>query len=146
MQEAPVVPFRDDSVSISEVGKSMCAALDEGIAVVSISTGTHRRLLEEQLTVHGIDLREASAMGTYASLDAAEVLSSIVVDGYPDVIRFAEVIGAVLDRAAERHGRVSVFAELVPPMRAEQNHAGAIELENLLRSFIAARPVFRDCG
>jgi hypothetical protein len=146
MQETPVVPFRDDSVAIADVGKSLCAALDQGIAVVSISTGTHRSLIEEQLVVHGVDLREASAACTYASLDAPEVLSTILIDGYPDVIRFAEVIGAVLDRSAEKHGRVLMFAELVPLMRADHNHAGAIELENLLRHFIASRPLFRDCG
>lgn len=146
MQEAPVVPVRDDPESISAVGKSMCVALDQGIAVVSISTGTHRSLLEEQLVVHGIDLGKAAAAGAYASLHAPAVLSSIIVDGHPDVIRFAEWVGAAMDRAAEQHGRVLMFAELVPLMRAEHNHAGAIELESLLRSFVASRPVFHACG
>jgi hypothetical protein len=142
---APVLQLRDDATPIDEVGRAMCTALDQGNAVVSIVIDTRRRSLEKQLTVHGVNIVEALRTGTYAPLDALEVLSTIIIDGSPDVIRFAEVIGATIDRAAEQHGRVLIIGELVPLMRAEGEHAGAIELENLWRSFIAARPIFLDC-
>jgi len=144
MQETTRVErFGDDSMSMA--GRAMTTALGQGRAVVCICVDAKRRLLEEQLAVLGVDLTAASATGRYASLDALDALSSIVVDGAPDVIRFAEVIGALIDRAAEQHGGVSIFAELVPLTRTEYDHTGAIELETLCRSFIASRPILRDC-
>ena len=123
----------------------MCTALDQGNAVVSIAIGTHRRLLETQLAVRGIDIVETLGTGQYVSLDALETLSTIMIDGSLDVIRFAEVIGAPIDRAAEQHGCVLIFGDLVPLMYAAGKHTGAVELENLWRSFLASRPMFLDC-
>lgn len=130
---------------IAETGTAMCAALDQGNAVVSIAIGTHRRLLETQLAGRGIDIVETSGRGQYVSLDALETLSKVMIDGSLDVIRFAEVIGAPIDRAAEQYGCVLIFGDLVPPMHAAGKHAGAVELNNLWRSFITSRPIFRDC-
>lgn len=133
-ETGPVAPFRDDAARIVETGRAMCMALDEGSAVVSIADGTHRRLIEEQLATRGVDIIRALATGRYVSLDARAALSTII-DGSVDVIRFAEVIGAPIDLAAEQHGRVLVFGGSEP----------LLALESLLRSFIAARPLFVDC-
>jgi len=130
---------------IAEIGAAMCGALNEGNAVVFIAIGPHRRLLETHLQVRGINVVEALRTGRYVSLDALETLSMIMADGHVDVIRFAEVIGAPIDRAAEQHGCVLIFGDLVPPMHAAGEHTGAVELNSLLRSFIASRPIFRDC-
>ena len=145
MQERVPAQFDDGAELISEVGAAMCTALDQGNAVVLIAIGTHRQLLETELSVRGIDIVEALGTGQYVSLDAPETRSAIIIDDSLDVIRFAEVIGALIDRAAEQHGGVSIFAELVPLTRTEYDHAGAIELETLCRSFIASRPILRDC-
>ena len=141
----PLAQFCDDATLIAEIGGVMCAELDKGNAVVSIAIGTHRRLLERQLTVHGINVVAALNTGRYVSLNALDVLSTIMVDGVPDVVRFAEVVGAPIDRAAAQYRRVMIFGELVPLMRADGKHAGTVELENLWRSFVTSRPVFLHC-
>ena len=123
----------------------MCAELDTGNAVVSIATGTHRRLLEKQLTAHGINVVGVLGKGQYVPLNALDALSTIIVDGVPDVIRFAELVGAVVDRAATNYRRVLIFGELVPLLHSDGNHAGADALETLWRSFTASRPIFLHC-
>ena len=145
MQVTVPAQLHDSANPIAEIGAAMCTALDQGNAVVSIAIGTHRRLLETQLAVRGINVVDALRTGRYVSLDALEALSMIMIDGHLDVIRFAEVIGAPIDRAAEQHGCVLIFGDLVPPMHAAGKHTGAVELKNLWQSFIASRPIFREC-
>ena len=145
MQDRVPAQFDDGAELISEVGAAMCTALDQGNAVVLIAIGTHRQLLETELSVRGIDIVEALGTGQYVSLDALETRSAIIIDGSLDVIRFAEVIGAPIDRAAEQHGCVLIFGDLVPLMYADGQHTGVVELESLWRAFLASRPVFLDC-
>jgi hypothetical protein len=148
MGQDSVLPaqFCDDSTLLEEIGIAMCTELDKGNAVVSIATGTHRRLLEKQLTVHGLNIIAALSKGQYVSLNARETLSTIIVDGVPDVIRYAELVGALVDRTATRFRRVLIFAELVPLMHADGKHSGAVELEALWRSFVASRSIFLHCA
>ncbi len=135
-----------DATLLDEIGSIFCTELANGNAVVSITAGAHRRLLEKRLTVHGIDIVAALSKGQYVPLNALETLSTIIVDGVLDVIRFAEVVGAPIDRAAANHPRVLIFGELVPLMRADGKHAGADALDNLWRSFVASRPTFVHCA
>ena len=99
-ETVPVAQFCDDATLMAEIGRAMCNELDAGNAVVSIATGTHRRLLAEQLTGHGVNLIAALSKGQYVCLNALDALSNIIIEGVPDVIRFAEVVGAILDRTA----------------------------------------------
>ena len=141
--------FCDDATMLHEIGSAMCTELDKGNAVVSIATGTHRRVLEKQLTLHGINLIAALSKGRYVCLNALDALSNITIEGVPDVIRFAEGVGAILDRNANSYRRVLVFGELVPLMHAEGNHAGAVELENVvavLRRLATDIPPLRISG
>jgi len=143
MQESvATAQLGDDPVPMAEIGRHMCLALDRGNAVVCIAIGARRQLLEEQLADHGVNLVEALGTGTYLPLDASETLSSIIIDGSPDVIRFAEVIGAPVDLAAEQHGCVLIFGELIQLLHAQRKHSGADELEVLWWSFMTSRSVF----
>ncbi len=141
----PAAQFCDDATLLGKVGSAMCNELNKGNAVVSIATGTHRRLLETQLAVQGINIVGALNSGQYACLNALDVLSTIVVAGAPDVIRFAEVVGALVDRTAANYGRVLIFGELVPLMRANGQHAGADALQKLWLSFVGSRAMFLHC-
>jgi hypothetical protein len=141
-----VHPSSADAALIAEIGGAMCTTLVEGNAVVCIATGTHRRLLERQLSLRGIDVVAALHSEQFVSLNALEVLSKVIIGGLPDVNRFAEVVGSLVDRTVARYPRVLIFGELVALMRADGQLASAIELENLWGSFTAARPsVLRHC-
>jgi hypothetical protein len=118
----------------------MCIALDQGHAVVCIATESHRRLLERRVVDRGIDVFAAQAKGQIACLDAVRTLAKISRGDSIDVVRFAEVVGAVVDGLSSRYSRVWIFGELVALMCMKGHHEGAIELEKLWSSFTAARP------
>ena len=138
--------YDDDPTLIAEVGRSMCIALDQGNAVVCLATDPHRRALEQHLTSRGIDVPAARMAGQMVSLDAAGTLAKITVDGLPDVVRFAEVIGAIVDRLAASYPRVWIFGELVALMCANGNQFGAVKLERLWSSFTESRSVVLYCA
>lgn len=145
--DARFVQFADpDAVLITEIGRAMSVALDRGSAVMCIATDVHRCLLEDHLSRAGADLQAARRTRQYVYLDAIDTLSRITIDGLPDVIRFAEVIGASVDRMALQFSRVWIFGDMVALMCAYGNRTGALRLERLWRSFNEAHPVFRYCA
>src|SRR5215470_4368942 len=93
------VQFYDDLASLmSEMGRTLCVALDQGHAAVCIVSEPTRRAFEDQLSKRGIDIAEFQNRHQYVCLDAAETLPKITTDGGPDPILFAEVVGGLIDR------------------------------------------------
>ncbi|HXN71763.1 MAG TPA: ATP-binding protein [Candidatus Acidoferrales bacterium] len=140
-----VVQFYSEDRSLVEtLGRFIGAALGAGDAAIVVATKAHRDGLAEQLESRGLNVASAIEEGRYISLDAAETMSEILVDGWPDESRFASHIGGVITRArsaAERvrqsraslivEPRVAVFGEMVALLWADGKHPSAIRLEQL---------------
>ena len=105
--------------------------LAAGGAGIVVATPEHREGLEQRLRAAGIDLDAARAAEAYVSLDAADTLASIVVDGVPDEGRFAEVIGRRVAAAARGGRRVRVFGEMVGLLLSRGQAGATIRLEEL---------------
>jgi hypothetical protein len=138
--------YDDDDELITEVARAMYVALEQGHATMCLATAAHRQALERHLTARGIDLEAALRDGRLVYFDADATLARITVNGSPDVERFAEVIGSVVDSLAASFERVWIFGELVALMCDSGNPAGALELEKLWSSFVHSRPVFLHCA
>ncbi len=120
---AHVVQFyTDDRFLLDELTHFIGPALAAGNSAVVIATKGHRlslfeKLASEKLAGEGIDLAKAVADGRYVALDAAETLARITVGGLPDAVRFSEILGGVIARAAtaaqDEHHRVVAFGEMV---------------------------------
>ena len=105
--------------------------LAAGGAGIVVATPEHREGLEQRLRAAGIDLDAARAAETYVSLDAADTLARIMVDGVPDEGRFAEVIGGTVAGAARGGRRVRVFGEMVGLLLSRGQAGATIGLEEL---------------
>jgi signal transduction histidine kinase/ActR/RegA family two-component response regulator len=123
--------YETDTFLLNSLADFIGTGLDAGDACIVVATKAHREELERQLQARGLDLEAALASGLFLSLDAAETLSSFMVDGSPDALRFAEAIGRIISRAAEGGRRVRIFGEMVELLRAEGNFDAAIRLEQL---------------
>jgi len=140
---ALVMSLRSDSVARTfEIARSMSAALHDGDAVVCIATSSQRHEIEQQLKGRGIDVVDALIKEQFVCLNALDTVMRIIVDDVPDVIRFAEVIGATVDRASTRYTRVLLFGELGLLLRSTGNASGAKTLDELWTSFVESRPAF----
>jgi signal transduction histidine kinase len=133
---AHVVQFYgEDGFLLDELSRFIGTALGAGEAAVVIATREHREGLAARLNAWGLDTTKAIAQGRYITLDAAETLAKITPGGWPDAVRFAEVVGGVIARVSAlsdgepRH--IAAFGEMVALLWAEGKADAAIRLEQL---------------
>jgi DNA-binding NarL/FixJ family response regulator len=130
-----VLFYSDDTVLLDNVTGFIAAALRAGNAAIVLATKSHRDSLLERLKARGVDTNGALRQGTYISLDAADTLSTIIVNGLPDPVRFFGGIGGLIEAAAKaaksEQPQVFVFGEAVALLQAEGKADAAIRFEQL---------------
>ena len=133
---AHVVQFyAEDSFLLDELSRFIGAALVGGDAAIVIATNAHRDELKHRLELRGLNASLAATEGRYISLDAAETLAQITVNGWPDAERFKAVIGSVMLQAnmaaVGNAPRISAFGEMVALLWSQGKAAAAVHLEEL---------------
>ena len=110
-------------------------ALSTWNAVIVVATKPHRERLLQRLHAHGLDIPAAINQGRYIALDAAETLSTFMVNDLPDPLRFFKIIGDLIVTAYQaargEHPRVASCGECAPLLWAEGRTEAAIQLEHL---------------
>jgi PAS domain S-box-containing protein len=123
--------YGTDAFLLDSLSGFISAGLLAGDACIVIATPMHCADLEKRLQAHGLDLLDACRRDAYIVLDAAEVLTTFMVDGSPVPERFTEVVEGLIARAAQSGRHVRIFGEMVALLWAEGNQAAAVNLEEL---------------
>jgi DNA-binding NarL/FixJ family response regulator len=130
-----VLFYSDDAVFLEGFTRFIAAALKAGNAAILVATKSHRDSLIQRLKAEGVNVDRANQQGTYISLDAANSISTIMVDGLPDPSRYFESISGLIEAASEaakaEHPRVAICGERVGLLWAEGKKDAAIRLEQL---------------
>jgi hypothetical protein len=102
------------------------------------------------LQAHGSDIVTAIEQGRYLSFDAAETLSTFMVNNLPDPDRFLKVAGDLIMTAAQavkgEDARVAACGEGAPLLWAQGNSEAAIQLERLWNQIAKSYDVDILCG
>jgi PAS domain S-box-containing protein len=128
--------YEKDAHLLDTVSHFVAAGLTAGEAAVVIATPPHREQLEARLCAHGVDLASARMQGQYVPVDAAETLAQIMINGWPDAARFADVVGNVIARAGSQYPRVRAFGEMVALLWVAGHEDAALRLEALWHDLI----------
>src|SRR4051794_14667467 len=137
-----VVQFYEADASFVQAAADFIGAgLRAGEVGLVVVTPAHRADLEQRLRAECPDL-----LGRYEALDAAETLARLMADGLPDPVRFADVIGGLVARAAVGDGRVRIVGEMVALLAAAGNHAATLRLEELWNRLQATHPFALLCA
>jgi DNA-binding NarL/FixJ family response regulator len=139
LEKAPhrheVLFYSDDTVLLDRVTHFIAVALKAGGAAIVLATKSHRDSLIQRLSAGGVDTDGALERGTYVSLDAADTLSTIMVNDLPDPVRFFAGIGGFIEAAARaaksEEPLVVMFGEAVALLQAEGKVGAAIRFEQL---------------
>jgi DNA-binding NarL/FixJ family response regulator len=127
--------YSDDARLLHGFTQFIGAALKSGSAVIVIATESHRDSLLLRLQAHGLDIGAAIEQGTYISLDAAETLSTFMVNDQPDPVRFQKAVSDTIVAAAKavkgERPRVVACGECAPLLWARGNTEAAIRVEHL---------------
>jgi len=130
-----VLFYSDDAVLLDGFARFIADALKAGKAAIVLATKSHRDSLLQRLKARGVDTDGALQQGTYISLDAADTLSTIMVNDLPDPVRFFDGIGSFIETAAKaarsKQPQVVVFGEIVALLQAEGKADAAIRFEQL---------------
>ena len=127
--------YSDDECFLDSFTRFIGAALNAGNAVIVVATESHRDSLLLRLQAHGLDIGEAIEQGRYISLDAAETVSTFMVNDRPDPAKFLKVTGDLIAEAAKaakvKPARVAACGECAPFLWAQGKAEAAIRLEHL---------------
>jgi signal transduction histidine kinase len=125
-----VLFYEEDNFLLNSVCGFASTGLRAGETVIVFTTSDHRDRLEQLLVAEGFDLTAARAGLRFVPLDPAEILSKILVGGYPDQKLFFQFVEGIL--ASYSNGRrVRIFGEMVAALCNEGNQNAAVRLEEL---------------
>lgn len=145
-----VLFYSGDRIFLESVIRFIGAALKGGNAAIVFATKPHRESLLYGLKAEGLDVDDAIPRGCYVPLDAAETLSTFMVNDWPDAIRFFQGFNNLIDSASKaaraEHPRVAVFGEGVALLWGEGKTKAAIRLEQLGNELAEIRKVEILCA
>jgi len=115
--------------AVDQLADYVAEGLRAGEAVITVLKPEHADALTPALRGRGIDVQRDQDEGRLFLLDAAETLSTFLVDGVPDRQLFAQGVGTLLSGLNESGRRVRAAGEMVALLWAEGNVTGALALE-----------------
>jgi hypothetical protein len=113
----------------------VAGGVSAGDCVILIATREHLAELGRRLREHGLSVDALCASDRYLPLEAGEVLSRFMVNGWPDYSLFVEAITQVFDRVRESGRPVRAFGEMVALLWAQGNSGATVMLEHLWNAF-----------
>jgi CheY-like chemotaxis protein len=142
--------YFDDAGFLGGFTTFVGTALQAGNVAVVIATESHRHSLLSRLQAHHLNIKAAMEQGRYISLDAAETLSTFMVNGLPDPARFMKVTGDLIVEAAKavkgEYARVAACGECAPLLWEQGKADAAIQLEHLWDEIAKSYGVDVLCG
>jgi DNA-binding NarL/FixJ family response regulator len=142
--------YSDDASFLVALTRFIKSALEAGKAVIVVATESHRDSLLPRLQTHGLDMAAAIEQGRYIALDAADALSTFMVNDLPDPVRFFNMAGNLIAAAAKAakgdHPRVALCGECEPPLWTLGNGEAAIRMEQLWNEIAKAYDVDILCA
>jgi len=142
--------YANDAFLLDGFTRFISTALKSGNPAIVIATQSHRDSLLQRLQAHGSDIPAAIDEGRLIALDAAETLSTFMINEMPDPARFLKVVSDLILAAGRtrkrEHLRVMACGECAPLLWAEGKADAAIRLEELWDEIARTRAIDILCG
>jgi hypothetical protein len=123
--------YDDDESFLVTLAGFIVHGLARNESTIVIATREHLSVLAERLTSTAIDINKALREDRYIALDVEVVLSSFMVENWPDEQLFRNMVGYLIHRASRNGRRIRAFGEMVALLWAQGHHAATIRLERL---------------
>jgi MEDS: MEthanogen/methylotroph, DcmR Sensory domain len=138
----------DDQQMVAGAARYLAAGYEQGEGLLVVTTVAHEAALRDQLEALGVPVAGAESAGEIRFVDAAETLSALMIDGYPDQRRFDETVAAgALRMLAGRPGRrLRGFGEMVGLLWERGQFPSAIRLEQLWNGLQATADLDLYCA
>jgi PAS domain S-box-containing protein len=137
--------YEDDGFLIDSLTHWFADGLSVGDSCVYIGTESHRTSLEKRLAARGIDLDKLRKEGRFVCREASHVLSTFMVDEWPDEPSFTRAIEGVLGHVTKARD-LRVFGEMVALLWADGNRKAAVRLEEMWNTFMKTHALALCCA
>jgi hypothetical protein len=122
----------DESALIDNVGRYLAVGLVGGEHAIVVTTPEHQAAFIADLERAGVDATGIIDEGRLRFLDAEATLALLMVDGYPDIERFDEVVGRLVRRVkSHAPAGLRAYGEMVGILWDRGEYPAAIRLEQL---------------
>ncbi len=139
--------YEQDEFLIETISHLTAKALSAGDASALIATDSHLTDIESRLTKHGFDRNLLRKIGRNVTLDADETLSRLMLNDWPNTVRFNAIVGRIIRRAVQqKRNRVFVFGEMVDILCARNKPHAAICLEQFWNMMSRRYPLSLWCA
>jgi hypothetical protein len=126
-----LVEFYEDEASLAgAVTRFLAPATAELGTALVVATPAHRAAFERALAASGVDVVGTVAAGRYLTFDAAELLSTFMVDGAPDEAAFRREVGGLVERLTAGGHSLRIYGEMVALLWQGGDVASAVALED----------------
>lgn len=127
--------YFDDEILLNRAVHFVRAALEVGNPAIVIATKPHGDSFIQRLKAQGVDVDALIQQGAYISLNAADVLSTFMIDDWPDESRFMEGFGRLISSTSKavnaQNPRIAIFGEGVALLVGRGQTKAAIRVEQL---------------
>jgi anti-sigma regulatory factor (Ser/Thr protein kinase) len=145
-REHVVLFYENDAELRLSAGAYLREGLLAGSVAVVIASASHRALLGQEVAASGLDLGELSSQGSWITLDAAETISRLIIDGRPDPAAFEAVVGELIVGVASQGRQVCAYGEMVDLLWDARQVNAALELEELWNGLGERTPFSLFCS
>lgn len=138
--------YESDAFLVDDLGARIVSAFDKGKRVIIIATSSRRVDIEKALAAEGLDLAQARMRNQYVDMDAALVLSKILVNAQPDAACLDLIVADLVMNTAPDCGGVWVFNEMVTLLWAQGRRDTALRLEAMWNELARKYAFFLYCA
>lgn len=142
--------YSDDRQLLDHLTQFIGDALKVGNAAVVVATESHRSTLLLTLRAYGVDIVEAIEQGRYITANAADTISTFIVNEMLDTGRFmsavSNLIVTAVKAAKHAHPRVAFFGEGTNLLLKQGYAQAVIQDEKLCNELITMYDVDILCG
>jgi hypothetical protein len=123
--------YEDQKILLDSLEGFVGTGFLAGNSVIIVATADHLSALERRLLQHGFDLASLIATDQYIPLNAENLLSTFMVNGWPDEDLFMQSAKQLLIRARRNKRPVRAFGEMVALLWSAGCKLATIKVEEL---------------
>jgi hypothetical protein len=145
-----VAYYSDEAALVATFAFFIEGALRAGRPVIALVTEPHRESILQKLSSLGVNTAASVEQGSLILVDVFDALSTFMVNGQPDRVRFAktadDLIAAAVKGAKGSRVRIAACGECAPTLLAQGMADAAIALEHLWDEIARTRHIDILCG